>query len=190
MKKSTIAEKIRVNLLILLNFKLFLSLLFILMAGVLSSQTVNQLNLQISGMLSSADPAVVAEGQHLQSLVSDLYPTLMFQNGVLIQYGGDNSVKAECGVASLTDLYQPDEAFATVEIILIKIQSVQDLQTIVNLDGLTGFTQLKYLFFLCDFELCSQSGQSQTCEQEIFAAMIQGSGIEGLKVLYKVSIPS
>ncbi len=189
MKKSTIAEKIRTNLLILFNYKLIMSLWFVLIAGVLSSQTVTQLNQQISTMLSSPDPAVVAEGQHLQSLVSDLHPTLIIQNGEFIQYGGDFSVKTECGLASLNDLYQQDEAFAPVVMIQIKIQSEQDLQTMVNLNALTGFPQLKYLFFLCDFDPCSQSSQNQSCEQEIFAAMVQGTGTEGLKVIYKVSVP-
>jgi hypothetical protein len=189
MKKSTISEKIRPNLLILFSFKLVLSLLFVLIAGVLSSQTVNQLDLQISNMLSSSDPSVVSEGQHLKSLVSDLHSTLKIENGEFTQYGGDNSVKVECGAESLSFLYQPDEAFASVEIILMKIQGEQDLQTMVNLDALTGFPQLKYFFFLCDFDPCPQSSQNPTCEQEIFTAMIQGTGAEGLKVIYKVSVP-
>ncbi|MHC1776258.1 MAG: hypothetical protein AB9834_12705 [Lentimicrobium sp.] len=190
MKKSTIANESRANFINLFRIKWVLSLLLILIAGALSSQTVIQLNLQISNMLASSDPAVIAEGQHLQSLVSDLHPTLSVENGELIQYGGDYSVKMECGVESLTDLYQPEEAFASVEIIQMKIHSEQDLQLIINLDDLTGFTQLKYIFFLCDFDPCPQSNQGHTCEQEIFSAMIQGTGIEGLVVLYKVSIPS
>lgn len=191
MKNSMTTAKRKVGCISRLKgLKSIVSLTFLMVSQVLSAQPINQLNAQIAGMLASSDPIVVAEGQNLQSLTSDLHPTLFMDNGAFSYYGGENPVRVECDAASLANLYQPEAAFASVEIIVMKVDSEQDLQMIVNLDALTGFTQLKYICFLCKVELCPGLSQSYTCEEGKISTMIQGTGIAGLQIVYKVSVPN
>ncbi|GEM_PF-2997653 len=164
-------------------------MLLILTAG-LQAQTLQQLDNQIAVMLSSPNAAIVDEGQHLQSLIEDLHPTLYITKGEFAYYGGDYPVRVECDVASVTSLYQPLPSYSGVEIIIIKVNSPAELGAQLDLTRLAAFTQLKYICFLCTFDVCPEFNQSRTCVEERLSPMLSGPGDGALMLLYKVSIPS
>lgn len=164
-------------------------ILLLLTAG-LQAQTLLQLDRQIATMLASPNTAIVDEGQHLQSLVADLHPTLYITKGEFTYYGGDYPLRVKCDAASISNLYQPLPAYSGVELIIIRVTSPAELGAQVDLTRLTAFTQLKYIYFLCTFDVCPEFNQSRTCVENRLSPMLSGQGDGVMMILYKVSIPS
>ena len=167
-----------------------LGLMLLLLTAGLQAQTLRQLDRQIATMLASPNTAIVNEGQHLQSLVADLHPTLYITKGEFAYYGGDYPVRVECDAASITSLYQPLPSYSGVEIIIIKVKSPAELGAQLDLTRLTTFTQLKYIYFLCTFDVCPEFNQSRTCVENRLSPMLSGPGDATIIMLYKVSVPS
>ncbi|MEA5111041.1 hypothetical protein SDC9_23386 [bioreactor metagenome] len=167
-----------------------LGLMLLLLTAGLQAQTLRQLDRQIATMLASPNTAIVNEGQHLQSLVADLYPTLYIIKGELSYNGGNYPVRVECDAASITSLYQPLPSYSGVEIIIIKMNSPAELGARVDLTRLTAFSQLKYIYFLCTFDVCPEFNQSRTCVEDRLSPMLSGPGDGVMMMLYKVSVPS
>jgi len=153
--------------------------------GMFYEQEVFGLDETIASMLSSSDPEVVAEGQHLQSLVYDLHPTIYVRNGNLTLPAGNIPECIDSDASSVWTLYEDNPQFNQVELITIRIEQESDLATVLNLDGLQAFTNLKYVYFMCTFEICSSPG----CEATMISQMVQGTGNPDLLILYKISIP-
>lgn len=164
-------------------------ILLLLTAG-LQAQTLLQLDRQIATMLASPNTAIVNEGQHLQSLVADLHPTLYITKGEFAYYGGDYPVKVECDVASIAQLYQPLPSYSGVELIIIKVNNPAELSARLDPARLTAFTELKYIYFLCTFDVCPEFNQSRTCVENRLSPMLSGPGDATIIMLYKVSVPS
>jgi hypothetical protein len=70
------------------------------------------------------------------------------------------------------------------------MNSPAELGARVDLTRLTAFSQLKYIYFLCTFDVCPEFNQSRTCVEERLSPMLSGPGDGALMLLYKVSIPS
>lgn len=167
-----------------------LGFMLLLLSPGLQAQTLLQLDRQIATMLASPNTAIVNEGQHLQSLVADLHPTLYITKGEFAYYGGDYPVRVECDAASITSLYQPLPSYSGVELIIIKVNSPAELSARLDPARLTAFTQLKYICFLCTFDVCPEFNQSRTCVEDRLSPMLSGPGDATIIMLYKVSVPS
>jgi len=186
MKKSTIAKKIRAKLLILFNCKLIISLWFVLIAGVLSSQTVNQLDFQISTMLSSSDPSVVSQGQHLQSLVTNMHPTAYLTQGEITIYGEGAPAVAICDAASVSLLYGNNPTLSQIEIIRFTVDTDSELPSSIDLTQLLGLADMKYLLVVFAYDACGAG--SEGCLVSIVEGIIQGTSSQ-ITVMYSLSIP-
>lgn len=172
------------------GLKIMLGLFLCIMAQAPYAQSVIRLDQQIADMLASADPATVIAGHQLQSLTSDLHPAVFINEGILTFSEGEVPVIAEVDIASITTLYQPEPSFASVEIIIFRLNGPSDLLSVIDPGALTGFTSLKYLYFLCSFDVCPGYNQSQSCAENTLLPMLQGTGNGNLVILFKVSIPS
>jgi len=139
----------------------------------------------IAVMISSSNPEVAANGEHLKKLAYDLNPTLYLRNGNANNPSGKTPVCLDTDMASLGKLYEANELYQQVEYITIRVEKAKDLSAIVNSTQLQDFRNLKYIYFLCTFEVCSGTG----CEIPIISQMVQETESLNLLILYKVSIP-
>jgi len=149
-----------------------------------SSGVPVQMNEAISAMLASPDPLVVAEGHHLKGLAFNLNPTGYVKNGVMTNPGGQTPRCIDIKASSISSLYAASPLFRHVEFITVRIESSADLATVVDLASLRDFPGLKYIYFLCTFEICSSPG----CEAAMISKMVQGSEHSTVLTLYKISI--
>jgi len=172
------------------NFNPIFSLTHLNNSGLLPSsmsdeQAALDLDETIASMLASSDPLVVAEGQHLQSLAYNIHPTIFIRSGNLTYPEGSTAECVDSDASSVWTLYEDNPLFNQVELITIRIEQESDLATVLNLDNLQAFTNLKYIYFLCNFEICSSPG----CEAALISQMVQGSDNPEVLILYKISVP-
>ena len=167
-----------------------LCIIFFLVLGSITTkgQQIQELNNKLAGMKASADPSVRAEGVHLENLVFDLQSTLYFEHGQLASVPVENAVMLNTDVSSFDMVLK--SSYNKVEILFIKIESPQDLQLHLNLSSLKGYQNLKYIYFLCTFDLCPGQNPEGTCVMEKIAKMVNVGRNPIINVTYSVSIPS
>jgi len=144
-----------------------------------------KLDQTIAAMISSSSPEVAANGYHLQKLAYNLNPTLYIRNGSINNPSGKAPVCLDTDIASLGKLYEANELYQQVEYITIRVEKANDLSAMVNSAKFQEFINLKYIYFLCTFEICIGDG----CEIPIISQMVQETESLNLLILYKVSIP-
>lgn len=168
-------------------------IVFVFLAALVSlistAQQVKELNEVLSIMKASGDPSVRAEGLHLESLVYDLHPTLFYENGQITGTPEGLPVRVNSDVASM-GMVTTAGNYQQVEILVIRIQSDNDLMFRINLSELSGYSNLKYIFFLSSFEICQDQVSRQDCEIEKISRMVNRNGNNRVLVTYSVSIPS
>ncbi len=150
------------------------------------SQTIKNIDAELSAMQQTIDKSIKAEALHLNSLVNDVQPTLYFQNNKLIQTEEKGlPVKITTDMYSVNLLYQENPLYKSVELICIKIENIADLQMQLNLNQLKSMVGLKYIYFLSTFNMClTQSG----CESSEIMKMLENSEATNYKILYRTSI--
>jgi hypothetical protein len=157
--------------------KLSMALIILLISATLHAQVVMELKSYIEQMKASADPAAASNAAHLEKLVKDIQPTV-YINNTIVANGELQPVCANVKSASIDQLRSDNPLFSGVELIRIRLNSPADLNFILDLSNLPGFTKLKYVYFLCEFK-CGI--------EDIQKLFIPKSGIT---VIYMVSIPS
>jgi hypothetical protein len=151
-----------------------------------TKEAVQNIDEAIANMLSSSDPVVIAEGQHLRSLAYDLNPTIYINNGKLSNPEGKSPKCVDLDASSVGKLYDNDPQLNQVEFITLRIEEESDLATLVNLDNLQNFPKLKYIYIHFTFNICSNPG----CEATMISPMVRGTDNSDVLILYKISIPN
>lgn len=146
-----------------------------------SAQEVRELNSVLSGNNTEAN--------RLRSLVNDIQPALSFQQSEVMGDKTEAPVLLDADVASVNQLYINNPKFNSVEIIRIRINSPEDLKLALDISRLGSFTNLKYIYFLCAFDICEEQSSKSACEIEKILKMIS-SGESKIKFFYEISIPS
>lgn len=173
-----------------LKIKSLLSTLCMLFLSASSfGQEINELGTKLSAMDKSADAYIRNEAVYLKSLVSDLQPTLYLQNGKFKQTELQISKRINTDVSSLQLLNLQNPIYENAEIICIKIENENDLLATLNLSDLSGFKSLKYVYFLCTFNVCQGQYSPSECEVEKIAQIIKRNENPGYLVFYSVIIP-
>ena len=162
--------------------RLLLALCISLLTLKVSAQEVRELNSVLSGNNNEAN--------RLRSLVNDIQPTLSFQQNEVIGDKAGAPVLIDADVASVNQLYLNNPKFNSVEIIRIRINSPEDLNLVVDMSRLESFTNLKYLYFLCAFDICEEQSSKSACEIGKIIKMISSGGNSKIKFFYEISIPS
>jgi hypothetical protein len=72
-------------------------------------------------------------------------------DGVISTYGTPPAIVADIDVPSFSTIAQINSVFDQVEFLRIHISSAADLNNIFNFNNLPGFSNLKYILFLCDY---------------------------------------
>jgi hypothetical protein len=151
----------------------------------MQKRAIYELDKLLTFMLSSPDPATVSKGERLQRLVKDLNATIYMNDSQQRNPSQELPVSIETDANSVWMLYENNPEFNNVELITLRISQVSELSTIINAESFQSLPNLKYLFILCSFEICSSPG----CEGSIISKMVQGDDYEDFMIIYQISIP-
>jgi hypothetical protein len=157
------------------NFSLVI--LFVLTSYCLQAQNILELNAMLATSKASTDAAVVANSAHLESLINDLQPTVYIGTSVKSN-GGAQPVCAEIKAADIQKLKTENSLFSQVELITILVNKTSDMNFVLDLAEISSFTNLKYVYFLVEFDCTIKELQKLYVPKT------------GITVMYKVSIPS
>lgn len=138
----------------------------------------------IESMLSSGNPAIAREGEHLQSMAYEVQPRLYLKDGIETLTGSSLPRVIDTDVSSLFKLYENSAYFQQTELIIIHIRNSSELSEILDVGRLAGFPNLKYIHFLSDITVCSSPG----CEPDRFNDMVQGNEVYNYLILFEISI--
>ena len=157
--------------------KLFLMLLIILASATLYAQVAVELNSYLKQLNASADPVLVDNAVHLESLIKEKHPGVYIRKAQITS-GEANPVCVNVNAGYVDALKTMNQLSGKIELITIRLRSSADLNFILDLPNLIGFQKLKYVYFLFEFN----AGIEET--QKLFIPK------PGITVLYKVSVPS
>ncbi|MCE9539074.1 MAG: hypothetical protein K8R85_07640 [Bacteroidetes bacterium] len=153
-------------------------------------QKTLELDTKLSAMRASQVGAIKAESIHLISLISDLLPSLYFEQGKLVGTYKENPIVLFTDASSLRLFSDLDPIYNKIQIISIKIKKPDDLQKVLKISDLTAFANLKYIYFICDFNICPDQPKNSSCVNEKISAMIQRTENSSIEILYKTNIGS
>jgi hypothetical protein len=148
------------------------------------------LDSKLAAMGAAQDEQTKVDGIYLNSLISDLLPSIYFQQGKLMGAYKENPIVLFTDISSLTSLSDHNPLYKKIEIISIKIKRPEDLQKVLKFSDLMGFDNLKYIYFLCDFNICPDQAQNTSCANEKISAMIQRTENSSIEILFKTNIGS
>ena len=143
------------------------------------SQTI----MSYQSAMQTLEPSAAA---HLQSLVTDLHPSVYLTQGEITTYGEGAPLVAICDAASISLLYGDNPVLNQVELINITANSAAELPTSIDLTQLQGLAELKYLFIVFAYDECGDS--SDDCLATKIEGIIQGTSAQ-ITVIYNLSIP-
>lgn len=143
------------------------------------------LNHTIINWLSSPDPNQAKQGQWLQGLAFQHLPTLYFREKNITIPEDKVSVRIDSDASSIDRFYENNDLFNSIEYITIRIEKNYELSSQIDLSQMQSFNSLKYICFLCTFEIC----QGTDCEVAVIARMVKGLEDNPVLIFYNVSIP-
>lgn len=157
-------------------FSLILSIFFL--TGV-SAQTI----ISFENGIQSTE---LSDAAHLQSLVTDIHPSVYLSNGVLTTYGTGSPIIAICDASSVNKLYDNDPIFNQVELIRITINNSGQIPSTIDLERVSAFTNLRYLLLVFAYDECGT--RTMDCLPSTLNSIIHGAS-SPIIVLYNLSIP-
>jgi len=89
--------------------------------------------------------------ENIQNLTTKVQPTINFYNGEVKVYG-DRPTKLYTNLSSISQLENSINIKNNIEIIIITLTSPEELNSNLNLNQLSGFKNLKYIYFNTNFE--------------------------------------
>ncbi|MDD2528336.1 MAG: hypothetical protein PHT26_09915 [Lentimicrobiaceae bacterium] len=133
--------------------------------------------------LQMLEPAAAA---HLESLVTDVYPTAYLVQGEITTQGDGAPVVAIFDAASVNMLYSDNPALSQVELLKITANTESDLPASIDLLQLEVMPNLKYLLVEFVYDACG--GGAENCLNPILWEIITGTSTQ-IMVIYDHSIP-
>ena len=118
-----------------------------------------------------------SEVEEIQKLVYDLNPTIFISNAGSKIFGNEAPVNAETGVNNFQALTATNPDFNEVKLLKLKIEKPADLNSSLDLNSLSSFQNLKYVFVECTFE----------CNLTRIKNMF--SNVENVMILYIIATP-
>lgn len=152
-------------------------------------QQIQNAEIKLAELKSSNEPGVKAQGNQLEQLIQGSNPTLLIYNGEFFSFGGDKPVILDVHPKSLDFVYTDRPDYKNIQLIRIKLESPSDLSIILELDQLSHFQNLAFVYFLATFELCPENPEDTQCQSGIINKLISTSGQKSsMPVLFQVSL--
>lgn len=114
----------------------------------------------------------------LQVLAYDLISTVFIENEEINIFDEQSPLKVEAAYNSFESLTHSNALFNKVELLVIKLDSPQQLNSALDFSRLANFENLKYVYFVCPFN----------CSSSQIEKIVQGLPSK-LILLYSASIP-
>ncbi|HHU46688.1 MAG TPA: hypothetical protein GXZ40_02175 [Bacteroidales bacterium] len=145
----------------------------------------NTLNAQNPNSVSYqflSDALIVNE--NLNAFLLPQISTISYENGSLA-LSQRNAKKIFADVASISNLYQQNNAFKDVVFIEILVRNQNDNNFSLQLSQLQSFTQLEYVLVTYAYDICSNN-QVNCIENNLRSKIV---GDSSLTVLYRLDLP-
>jgi hypothetical protein len=136
----------------------------------LSQAANNKSSINLKSSQSTSNP--------LQVLAYDLVSTVIIENGEIKVFGEQPPIKAEIFYNSFQAIATTNTLFNEVELLVIKLDSEDQLNSSLDFSKIMGFNNLKYVYFLCPFN----------CSKSKIESVTKGLPSE-ITLLYSISIP-
>lgn len=140
----------------------------------------------ISEMVSSDDSDIFMQGMRLQSLVTDIHPSLYIAKGEMTAYGTGDPLVLYCDAISIQELYATNPLFSEIELVEISINSSAEIPATISPEQMTGFPNLQYMYVRFGYDACGNL--STHCLADILSQVFSDSATP-LMVVYGISVP-
>ncbi len=148
-----------------------------------ASTQISAQNIQsLDNYKTSLEPSTA---EHVQSLVTDLLPSVFLSKGEVTTYGTGDPLVVYCDATSIHLLYESNSLFKHAEMLRMKINAPEELPSYLDIAGLHGFENLKYIFFQFTYNACGDS--SDQCLGSKLGSIIVQSNTRGTTVMKQVS---
>jgi len=105
----------------------------------------------VSAKSTQLNKVELVNRENIQNLTTKVQPTINFYNGEVKVYG-DRPTKLYTNLSSISQLENSINIKNNIEIIIITLTSPEELNSNLNLNQLSGFKNLKYIYFNTNFE--------------------------------------
>jgi hypothetical protein len=137
----------------------------------------------VTPTIVSADE-IMSNNSYVAKLALDLQPTIFINENDRFLYGSNNFSVLECPYSKISQLYDEEEIFSTVQLIKIKIAENPDEFTL-DLDNLQSFPQLRYVWLMYLYDVCDN--ETDVCILEKIQNSIYSEN-EDMTIIYNISI--
>ena len=137
------------------NLKITTVLTFVIMFLCLSTKGFAQENIVFdykSLLTKTQDTKRKNDLAKMQSLATDLLPSISIVEGKVQQFGDSDAISIETDAKSFSEIKNLKGLTAKVEILKIKLNSSSDLSSKFDLESLKNIESLEYVYIICPFE--------------------------------------
>jgi hypothetical protein len=162
---------------------------FIIVCGfvLMSNGLMAQNPIELTELLAA--PSISETTYPLQQLCRGIVPTIYLKQGLPSNVDPQNqTIRVITDIASLNQLYNQNSNFKNIELILIQIENVSDLNWNLNVNSLSQFENLKYIYISSSIELCEPSIGGDNCEKEKIKSFLSGELNSSISLIYSSEV--
>jgi hypothetical protein len=125
----------------------------------------------------------------LQQLSRGAVPTIYLKQGLESTTDPQNkAVRIITDIASINQLYQQNQLYKDVELILIQIENESDMNWSLNPNSLSQFENLQYIYISSSIPLCDPSNGNSNCEKEKIISFLSGELCSSITLVYSSEV--
>jgi hypothetical protein len=145
-------------ILLTITFLSFLPLKSIAQTGSPVTPTIMEVNGYISSLkgIEQNSPSSFSKAHNVEDLVYKLQSSVYFNSGVVKTFG-ENPKNLYTDIASLDGISSASLLKKNIEIVIIKINSVNDLNSKIDLAVFSDFYKLKYIYIVSSVNTTEQN---------------------------------
>ncbi|WP_372754520.1 hypothetical protein [Mariniflexile sp.] len=170
------------NKLTLTFYSFLLSLcvsLFITIEGNAQENGIYEINNNATLLKDTAKKTKVNDRENFYDLAFKIHPTSYANDKIIKKNNNNKSSKLTFNDSkSLGLLNQNNTDFNHIELVTIKLNSIQELNKKVDLTNANSFSNLKYVYIVCSFQ----------CTESQIKEFIRSNS--NIRIFYKIEIPS
>lgn len=136
-------------------------------------------------------PLKYTEDTRLQTFISELKPSIYIIKGKPVVYGNNDPLTLFVNADDISILYNKQTEFASVELIQVRVQTIEDENVKIDRARLGAFTSLKYILFVYEYSVCGGSEDESCLESKTSGSVINPPPIQedSVRTFYQLCIP-
>jgi len=133
----------------------------------------------------SNNESLVTSADYLRKLTYDLVPSIYLnQSNLKVDDEFGSPIRIVTDVKSIEKLYESNSLYDNVQIIIIQINKKDELTKFLRANSLNHFSNLKYVYISCSFELCDESDGKKACEKNNILSILDGELTPSITLVY------